>query len=159
MSEKKFEIFIADNFKLLGKEECPSESYLQRSDVYFDTRTMMVTHNADFSNLEWYYNYIETNAVFASKNPKAYPSYLLNLGFIPIVFLPSCCQSYSVLFQNAMDVKNLPYIKTKAFSFVMQHTDMDVVDIWMSKMDINRIFGIPIEQIRSVDVIRRILDE
>lgn len=159
MSDKKFEIFISDNFELIGKEEFPNESFLKRPDVFYDSRTMMISYNTDFSNFDWYYNYINSNATFAGKNPKAYPSYLLNLGFIPIVFLPSCCQSYSVLFQNAMDIKQLPYIKTKAYSFVTQHTDIDCVDAWMSKMDISRIFNIPIEQIKAVDIIRRILDE
>ena len=127
--------------------------------MFYDSRTRMLAYNTNFNNFDWYYNYINSNAIFASKNPGAYPSYLLNLGFIHIVFLPSCCQSYSVLFQNALDIKQLPYVKTRAYSFVTQHTDMDSVDAWMSKMDISRIFNIPIEEIRAVDIIRRILDE
>lgn len=152
-------VFIGDNFKLLGREELPSESYLNRADVLFDERTQMVTHNNNFNNLDWYYNYIETNATLAAKNPSAYPSYLLSLGFVPIVFTPSCCPStFATVLINRLDVNQLPYIKTKAYSFVTQHTEMDNLDAWMSKMDISRIFNVPVESIRSNDIIRRILN-
>lgn len=84
-------VYIAQNFLECGSEVLPDASYLERADVFYDIRTNMLVNNVDMLGMQWYYNYLESNARFAFKNPNAYPGYLLNLGYIPVVFLPSCC--------------------------------------------------------------------
>lgn len=149
---------ISVNFVEEGSIELPSASYLERPDVYYDLRNNMLISNPDFNGWQWYYNYLDSNARFAQRNPSAYPNYLLNLGYIPIVFLPSCCSSLAVTMLNTLDYKRLPYIKTAAYSFVVQRPPMDIVDAWMSKLDIEKLFGIPLTEITSSEVVRRIYD-
>ena len=137
-------------------KELPSESWLSREDVYMDERNNMFSYFTDFSNMEWYYNYLKSNSRYALRNPKSYPTYLLDLGYIPVVFLPSCCSSRSVSMINKLDTMNIPYIQTGAYSFVQNKPSLDYMDAWVSKLDIERIFGIPLNNITSVDVARRI---
>ena len=147
---------IAKNFKHEGLQEMPSEGWLQRADVYLDERNNTLSYETNFNNMEWYYNYLSSNAKFALRNPKAYPAYLLDLGYIPVVFLPSCCSSRSVTMINKLDNMNIPYIQTGAFSFVTSRPSLNYFDAWVSKLDIERIFNIPLDQITSVDIARRI---
>lgn len=149
---------ISENFVERGSEDLPNESWLNRPDVYYDLRNNMLCYHADFSNMQWYLNYLDSNARYASRNPSAYPGYLLNLGYIPIVFLPSCCSQYSVTMINKLDSLQLPYIKTAAYSFVLQRPAMDTVDAWVNKLDIEEKFGIPMLDITSRKVVERIYD-
>lgn len=147
---------IAKNFSEEGTRELPSESWLARPDVFLDERNNLFSYECNFEGWEWYYNYLKSNANFAFRNPKAYPTYLLDLGYIPVVFLPSCCSNRAVTMINTLDQKGIPYIKTGAYSFLLSKPQLDYMDAWVSKLDIERIFGIPIGSINSVDVVRRI---
>ncbi|MCM1219021.1 MAG: hypothetical protein NC548_31450 [Lachnospiraceae bacterium] len=149
---------ISQNFLEAGVEELPNASFLERPDVYYDMRNNMLSYNTDMSTLQWYLNYLESNARFASRNPSAYPGYLLNLGYIPVVFLPSCCSNYSVTMINKLDSMQLPYIKTAAYSFVVQRPAIDSLDAWVNKLDIENVLGIPMLEITSRKVVERIYD-
>ena len=156
MANKPYEIFVSDNFMLSGMCEVPSEEWLRRPGVFFDTRTNMLSSDSRFDTFDWYINYLKTTAIFAGKNPSAYPTYMLDLGYIPVVYLPSCCVgTYAEMFAK-LDKIDIPYVKLNPTSFVMKYVDIDAVDAWVSKMDISRLWGIPVEQVRSVDVVRRI---
>lgn len=149
-------VYIAQNFLECGSEVLPDASYLERADVFYDIRTNMLINNVDMLGMQWYYNYLESNARFAFKNPNAYPGYLLNLGYIPVVFLPSCCAQASTAMINKLDTINIPYIKTAAYSFVVQRPNMDVVDAWVNKLDIEKHMGIPLLEITSRKVVEAI---
>ena len=155
---KSFRVNIAFNCIAQGTEDLPSAEFLERPDVFYDSRNNLLSYNCDFSNNEWYYNYLNTNALYAHKNPSAYPTYLLDLGFIPVVFLPSCCAHLSATMINTLVQKGIPHIKTGAYSFMLRRPVTDVLDAWVSKLDIERIFGIPLKDITSADVARRIFD-
>jgi hypothetical protein len=154
------EYYIANNFKITEKlNKLPSSSFMSNPSVMLDVRNNMFCVDCDFCNWQWYYNYLETNAMLAYKAAnKAYPAYLLGLGYVPIVFLPSCIIGKGTSMLNVLDSKGLPYIKTAAYSFTVSKPNMDTIDAWMSKLDIERIFGIPYDKVRSVDVVRRIYD-
>lgn len=156
MAGKTPEVFISNNFKLIGKQELPSAEYLQRAGIYYDTRLGMLVENLSLTDIEWYANYLDTNAYIAGKNPSAYPTYLLDLGYIPIVYLPSCCITLGVPMLAQLDVQNIPYIKMSPLSFVHQYCNIDTVDAWVSKLDIHEALGIPVDQIKASDVARRL---
>ena len=158
MASNSVRVNISHNFLEAGTEELPNEEYLKRADVYYDTRNNMLSYNTDLQGLTWYLNYLESNARFASRNPMAYPGYLLNLGYIPIVFLPSCCSHQSVTMINKLDAIQLPYIKTAAYSFVVQRPVMDTLDAWVNKLDIEKKFGIQMLDITSRKVVEMIYD-
>lgn len=153
---KTVRVNSANNFVSTGTIELPSAEDLNASGCYYDVRNNMLSYNNNFQDKEWYYNYLKTNAMFAAKNPGAYPNYLLDLGFIPVVFLPSCCSHLSVSMINTLVQKGIPHIKTGAYSFVVQRPVVDYLDAWVSKLDIERIYGIPLKDITSAEVARRI---
>lgn len=156
MSDNKRRVIVSNNFLENGTSEVDLEAAMSGSYVYFDARNDMLSYDSSFADNTWYFNYIKSNVNFAARNPKAYPSYLLDLGYVPVVFLPSCCSQQAVTMINVLDQKGYPYIKTGAYSFVKQRAYLDYMDAWMSKLDIERIFGIPLFQITSEEVIRRI---
>lgn len=158
MANNSVRVNIAKNFLECGTEDLPNADFLQRPDVYYDMRNNLLSYEVDMKGLQWYYNYLESNARYASRNPMAYPGYLLNLGYIPVVFLPSCCASYSVTMINKLDSIRLPYIKTAAYSFVVQRPVMDTLDAWVNKLDIERVLGIPMMEITSRKVVERVYD-
>lgn len=159
MANNSVRVNVATNFLECGTEELPNAEFLNRPDVYYDMRNNMLSYDTDVSDLQWYLNYLESNAHFAARNPNAYPGYLLNLGYIPIVFLPSCCAQYSVAMINKLDVIKLPYIKTAAYSFVVQRPAMDGLDAWVNKLDIEKHFGTPLLDITSGKVVKQIYDK
>lgn len=153
---KAFEVFMSDNCKLTSRCELPSEDYLQRPGVFYDQRVNMLIENINLTNMKWYENYLETMASLAGKNPDAYPTYMLDLGYIPIVYVPSCCAKLSVPMRTILDAKGIPHVKTNPMSFIFKYCSFDTIDVWMSKLDINKLFNIPIAEIKSVDVVRRL---
>lgn len=155
---KTLKILLSDNFAYQSLIDLPDEDVLNRYDVYYDMRNGMMSQNTDFTNLEWYYNYLNTNAAFSAQNPDAYVNYLPALGYIPIVFLPSCCEKYSIPMISILDSLSVPYIKLTSMSFTVKFCKMETTDVWVSKLDINKQFGIPIQNIRSADLARRLFD-
>lgn len=154
---------LAVNFLEQGTEDWPNEDFLNRPDVYYDLRNNMLSEKCDFSNLQWYLNYMKSNVRYASRNFSAYPSYLLNLGFIPVIFLPMCYTKDAPMFHeminsmfHRLDNLRIPYIKTAGYSFVLQRPAGEQFDAWVSKLDIERLFQIPLRQITSEDIVRRL---
>ena len=147
---------IANNFLEEGTSYLQSETWLNRPDVYLDERNNMFSYNTNFTNDNWYYNYLISNSRYALRNPKAYPTYMLDLGYIPVVFLPSCRAPKAISMISKLDAMNIPYVQTGAYSFVVSKPSLDYTDAWVSKLDIERILGIPLNQITSVETVRRI---
>ena len=158
MSADALKVFIGNNFKVEGQDTFPTNSnYLKRDDVFYDERCKFLTHNLDTSNWDWYFNYLEFNQVAANKNPSARPTYLLDLGYVPVVFLPTCCAKVGPTLIEILDRKNLPYIKTFPMSFVTKYCDIMGIDAWMSKMDAAKLLDIAPEQVTSALVLRRLV--
>ena len=67
MANEPYEIFVSDNFMLSGMCEVPSEEWLRRPGVFFDTRTNMLSSDSRFDTFDWYINYLKTTAIFAEK--------------------------------------------------------------------------------------------
>lgn len=159
MSESSLKVFIGDNFKVEGQDLLPtSSSYLKRPDVYYDERSRFLTRNLNLSNWDWYYNYLEFTQVLASKNASAKANYLLDLGYVPVVYLPTCCLQLGNKMLEALDKVGIPYVKIRPTSFVNKYCDIVAIDAWVSKMDAASILGIPPEKVTSVAIVRRLLN-
>ena len=154
MSNKSYKMKYSQNFKYITDVEIPSIDEVSR--YVMDERNMMLCEGLDLDNMEWYYNYLDTNAFFAMRNPGAYPTYLLDIGYIPLVFLPSCCSKFEVPMSNKLAELDIPSLKLRSMSFTLNYTKLDSFDTWVSKLDIEKIFGIPIQDIRASSVARRI---
>lgn len=146
----------SENFAFIEQSELKSIEMLDEANVYMDARTAMVSYKTDFSGLDWYTNYLDSVAYFARKNPKAYPQYLLQLGYIPVVYMPSCAGQFGVQCMTVLSNLKIPYVRMKATSFVIPYYQSDMVDAWCSKLDLGAYFGISPENVRSTDVVRRL---
>lgn len=124
--------------------------------TFVDARMAMVSYQTDHNGIDWYLNYINTAAYFARKNPKAYPSYLTALGYVPIVYVPSCAGMHGVKFMTILDNSGIPYVRMKATSFVVPYFQSDMVDAWCSKLVLGDYLHIKPEDVRSADIIRRL---
>lgn len=146
------------NFK--AEEEIdisPDSAYLKRNDVLFDERHFCASEYTNFSNWEWYFNYLDYVQTLVIKYPNARPTYLLDLGYVPIVYLPSCCTSIGSRMMEALDVKKVPYIKIAPTSFLKRSINVMAVDAWVSKMDVYEQLGVNPEDVTSEMILRRIV--
>ena len=151
-------VFVGDNFKVEGQEVLSTnDAYLKRADVHFDERANFLTRNLNVSNWDWYYNYLEFMQIVANKNPQASPTYLLDLGYVPVVYLPSCCESLGARLMEAMDVKKIPYVKLPPTSFVLKHYKAMTIDAWVSKMDVYERLGVAPNEVTSEMILRRLV--
>ncbi len=146
---------ISTNFKYESTCEVTGTD-LNESDTYMDSRMALLSRHTDFKGLDWYVNYIETAAYFARRNPSAYPAYLLRLGYVPIVYMPSCVGTLGIKMMSDLDKIGIPYIRMRATSFVVQYYQSEVIDAWASKLHLGDYFKVPPESIRSADVVRRL---
>lgn len=145
----------SENFAFKDKAEVTFE-YIDNPLTYFDARMAMISYDTDVSSLQWYINYINSAAYFARKNPKAYPSYMLQLGYVPVVYMPSCAGVDGVKFMSILDNSGIPYVRMKATSFVVPYFSSDMIDAWCSKLDLGDYMKCRPEDVRSVDVVRRL---
>lgn len=143
------------NFAFKEKTEVLFEQ-LNDSYTFFDARMAMVSYQTDHTGLDWYLNYINTAAYFARKNPKAYSSYMLQLGYVPVVYMPSCAGLDGVKYMSILDNSGIPYVRMKATSFVIPYFSSDMVDAWCSKLVLGDYMHCKPEDVRSADVIRRL---
>lgn len=143
------------NFAFKDASEVQFE-YLNDETTFIDARMAMVSYQTDQSGIDWYLNYIHSAAYFARKNPKMYPSYLTALGYVPIVYVPSCAGIHGVKFMSILDASGIPYVRMKATSFVIPFFQSDMVDAWCSKLVLGDYMGVKPEDVRSADVIRRL---
>lgn len=130
--------------------------HLNDESTFVDARMAMISYKTDQSGLDWYVNYLSTAAYFARKNPKTYPTYLLQLGYVPVVYVPSCAGVHGVKFMTILDNSGIPYVRMKATSFVIPYFQSDMVDAWCSKLALGDYLKCKPEDVRSVDVVRRL---
>lgn len=158
MAMKANTVFVGTNFKFEGTEDFPSNpAFLERADVFYDERCRFITTFLNTDNWDWYYNYIDFLHTVSVRNTDAKPSYLLNLGYVPVIMLPSCCLRYSTSLFEALDNSGVPYIRVPAMSFVTSHCNVETVDAWVSKMDACKVLNCKPEEVTSIDVFRRLI--
>ncbi len=126
-----------------------------RTTVY-DKRLDILSIDTDPSNMNWYINYLQTTSYIAKHNPDAYSNYLLDLGYIPIVYLPLCFQELSASLLNTLNAREIPYVQIRTTSFSRAYVASDAYDAWISKMDLQRIFDMDPRTVTSVEAFRRI---
>lgn len=162
-NNKSVLLYVADNFKVTDFErksvDLKREAALMESGgvhKYLDKRHLILS-TIDASSWDFYLNYLDICAVFARQYPNNKPSYLLELGYIPLIMLPSTNLELGPTLTALLDAQSVPYIRQPPFSFTMGYTDLDTVDIWVPKLDMAKRFGIKPEEVRSKDIFRRLI--
>lgn len=151
---KALKVYYGDNFKPEGVKLLVD---LDTKGAYLDERHMFLVTNLDMSNFDWYYNYLDFVRSCSEKNPTAYPSYMLDLGYVPVVFLPTCCSELETPLRRILDARKIPYISKYPMSFTIRRLTVDGTDSWVSKIDAAKFLNIRPEEVRSVDIVRRLL--
>jgi len=82
----------------------------------------------------------------------------LDYGFIPVAFYPSCYASENdridaMIEAHGINVQKYPAIYAGDVRYRNAHTDS-----WVSRFDISAILGIPPEQIRTLDIVNKLLN-
>ena len=157
-------VYIADNYKIreLERKSVNLLSELRAFDTngqqrFYDKRHLILT-TVDNSNWDFYLNYLDLCAAFARQFPNSKPSYLLDLGYIPLIMLPTTHTDLGPKLTALLDAQHVPYVRQQPFSFLYGYTDnIDTVDIWVPKLDMAERFGIKPEEVRSKDVFRRLV--
>lgn len=108
------------------------------SNVRYDMRCSLFDYNTRIdSTWEWYYNYLNTQFELSKMFPESYPCNLLDMGYIPLVFIPSTVKSD--LAHNMtlyLDLHQIPYTALQASSFNNDRPFYNVKDAWISKFDV-----------------------
>ena len=165
MSEHIF--LTGDNFKSEGMLKV-TDKHLPTIAQFLDNRSKFVAPHIDTSNWEWYFNYLNLNASYANltnvgdvglyKRNATMNDYLLQYGYIPMIFLPQTVDSgLRGKLQAVLDGKGIRYIMQKAISFVNPNYYTEDVDAWVSKLDLAEILGKSPETIRSAEAWRALL--
>lgn len=149
-------INFSENFKFIDKREIRGTSEALSDDTYLDNRMYLLSVHTDFHNTNWLVNYIETASYFAKVNKDSYPRYLLELGYIPVVYLPSCVPELGINMMQRLDALNIPYVKMKSTSFVQKWYNTDSIDAWVHKFDAAKVLGCKPEEVRSVRFLREV---
>lgn len=149
--------FYATNFSVEGCGPMLSDTAISANNYLLDERMMILSSGNDLHDWTWYFNYLDFVRVSASKNPDARASYMLNLGYIPVIYMPTCMQDLEPKLFEVLDFKKVPYAKLHKTSFTVGKIDLPGTDAWVSKMDAGEIMGIEPDKVRSIDFIRRVL--
>ena len=150
--------FIGNNFVVDGYESISLDSPIVRSsDTYLDERSMFLSFSINLSNWDWYFNYLDFIKNCALKRPDARPSYMLDLGYIPVIYLPSCLSHLENDLIRVLDVKGVPYVKQRKMSFSHSKVDLEGYDVWVSKLDAATYLNCEPEDVTSKAFIRRVL--
>ena len=162
MESTKITVYKAYNFEpdhqeVMERREV--ESLIADRTVIYDARTNVISYNTDLSNMTWYQNYLKANDIFAKQNPDAYMTYLLDLGYMPIVFLPSClAQPMYAKMVNVLTKISLPFVQFKSRSFNIKYFESDTFDAWVSKLDVAELLHIAPKDVRADDLARRLFN-
>mgnify|MGYP004617162937 CR=1 FL=1 len=108
-------------------------------------------------NLETYYNYIESIKTLSQKFNFGKYKYMLKLGYIPLLMVPSPYKS--VLHETIMprlEASGIPYVKLQPMSFIKLSYTFIEPDIWISKMDAAEFLGCKPTDVRVKGVINNL---
>lgn len=150
---------LAKNFEFVKYAEVTSE-LLDDPTAFVDKRSYMLSSECNFSSMDWYLNYLSTTDYFARKNPSAYPTYLCQLGYIPVVYLPTCVPpQLGVRLMLILDNNKIPYVKMRGTTFVRRYFDNDVTDAWVHKFDAAKVLSCKPEDVRSIAFVKEVFGE
>lgn len=136
MATNSIKCFLANNFVIEDRVDIPTrKDYLERPDVMLDERTFILSHSVDRTNWDWYFNYINSIRTLAQKNYDSPANNILDLGYVPLIYLPSCMLFMESELFRILDVTGVPYTKLHKSSFIFNKVDLQGADAWMSKMD------------------------
>jgi len=81
----------------------------------------------------------------------------LDFGFIPVAFYPTCYSSENEKIDRLIEalgvsVHRFPALYAGDVRFRNAHTDS-----WVSRFDASAVFGVPPEEIRTLDILRRLV--
>ena len=154
----KLRVMVGNDFLISNPPKFESYDTLNPGAINgtLDTRTMYVVRNLNMDNWDWYSNYIELNRFLATKNLKARPSYLLDLGYVPVVLLPSQFAEMAYDFFTILDALHVPYARLRPSSFINPKLEMSGADAWISKMDGAEVLGCQPYEVTSDKLIRRL---
>lgn len=159
----------ADNFLIVSEGPMPTDQTLLSSPyVRFDLRTRTLTRNLNLNNMDWYYNYIESMRHLVLKYPDGYATYLLDAGYVPVIYLPidsvdtvdrgAICNQYYTELNKALMKSGIPYTSMVATTFMpFRISYNNVTDVWVSKMDAAKFLNKAPETITADDVIEEVL--
>lgn len=144
--------FTADDFDVRGVVDVDPLEEVKKGKLY-DTRTGIISNGCDLTKRDWFYNYLRANQTFAFQNPQSRPNYLLKMGYIPLVYVPSCFSELTINMTAILDKYNIPYVKLSPSSFVKSYIQLDNdYDTWGSKMDIWETFNLKSRGMQPTDV-------
>lgn len=156
--------YFGENFlftEIINDEQ--AKDILDRNAGHIDTRTMSITHGIRSDDWTWYHNYMAFQQFAASKVADARPMYMLDLGYVPVIFLPSCVvelsagnRNMTTLMYQLLDCSDFEYVTTRPMSFILNKVDIDTMDAWVHKIQAAEVLGCSPENVRSLDIIRRI---
>lgn len=152
-------ITVTDNFKAPSVQTYTPfdfKSICEYKDTCYDERLSLLSLNTNYKTMEWYANYLETASIVARHNPDTYATYLLDLGYIPIVYLPSCSAMAAATLLNVLKQADLQFIQIRATSFNQSYVVSDSYDAWVHKLDILQKFNIEPRAVTSAEVVRRL---
>lgn len=153
------EMRLATNFKWEAGTYIEGTISDYKDTGLYDERNSCISVNTDYSNMEWYFNYLEMIATIVGQYPQNRAAYMFQLGYIPVIALPTCCISMEVPMTTILDRIRLPYVKTSQFVFDNSYkTDLPGMDVWVSKLDIEKHFRMSLRDIRAVEVARLIFN-
>ena len=123
-----------------------------------DERTWSVSMNTDFTNLQWYENYITLTRFLAQKHPNSYPTYLLDLGYVPLIYLPTAAIDIGLdrAMMDIVESMSIPNIRTRPTSFVRDKINVSTMDVWVHKIHGADILKCKPEDVRSIALIEEV---
>jgi hypothetical protein len=157
MAEVDYKVLVGNNFTVEHQVNFSDiKDQLKMPGVYYDERANILSLKTDLTNWNWYFNYLDFQQVSSVKHAEARPTYLLDLGYVPVAYLPSCFVSLGAKIMEALDVSKIPYIKLSPTSFALKYCNIMTVDAWVHKMDVADMLDKKPEDVTSKDILRRL---
>ena len=158
MATDILKVYVGRNFKLEGKQEISVYSdYMNKPGVILDARGNFLANDINVNSWDWFYNYLEFQHFAATKNPDAKPIYMLDLGFVPVVYMPTCFLDLGPKLMQIMDAKQIPYVRMTPTSFALKYVDIMTIDAWVSKMQVAESLGVTPDKVTSEMILRRLI--
>lgn len=119
-----------------------------------DMRNLIYVRGATLTK-EAYYGYTEYLKKMAMSSPFDNTTYMLRLGFIPLVMAPSFWGERAHEMILPIIPKSLPYYPRPSVGFRNPYFRSDFPDIWVSKLDAAKLCGCRPEQVTVKGVLEK----
>ena len=129
--------------------------------TYFDLRYKMLCLDSKISKTDWtwYKNYLTTVRGFSEKSDNHHALAMLDIGYIPIVYMPAIDSMGTSLFEYAhilnmaLDKLHVPYMTRTPISFMYTKASFVAMDSWVNKLDVADLLGKPPALVTCSDVV------